>query len=119
MGIEGGAGPSLETSVQLMEVVLSMIFSHQLTLRAAPYLAYMFRGSRGWSHPLVVEEDLPISRLAELFAQHHRVNPIVVVDKSRKLKGGIIVSKPAGMFVYEGAKYNKKTTDKNWNRVKF
>ena len=55
----------------------------------------------------------------ETASKSNALQQYLLQNKSRKLKGGIIVSKPAGMFVYEGAKYNKKTTDKNWNRVKF
>ena len=59
--------------------------------------------------PLVVEEDLPISRLAELFAQHHRVNPIVVVDKSRKLKGVVSRFDVVRFFVSQDAEREVKT----------
>ncbi|HBB76377.1 MAG: hypothetical protein A2186_01575 [Candidatus Levybacteria bacterium RIFOXYA1_FULL_41_10] len=40
-------------------------------------------------------------------------------NKARKLIGGIVISKSAGMFVHEGAKYNKNTTAKGWERIKF
>lgn len=37
--------------------------------------------------PLTVEENAPIQLLTELFSHHHRVNPIPVVGKDKKLKG--------------------------------
>lgn len=37
--------------------------------------------------PLTVSEEAPISLLAELFANHHRVNPILVIDRNRQLTG--------------------------------
>mgnify|MGYP003394607338 CR=1 FL=1 len=37
--------------------------------------------------PLTVNQNAPIQELADLFAHHHRVNPIPVVDDSKKLVG--------------------------------
>ncbi len=37
--------------------------------------------------PLVVRDDAPIQMLAEMFAEHHRVNPIPVIDLTHKLVG--------------------------------
>lgn len=37
--------------------------------------------------PLTVEEDAWIQEVSDLFAHHHRVNPIPVVDKQKKLVG--------------------------------
>lgn len=37
--------------------------------------------------PLTVRPDAPIQELADLFAHHHRVNPIPVVDADKKLVG--------------------------------
>lgn len=37
--------------------------------------------------PLTVQEEAPIEFLAELFSHHHRVNPILVIDKEDKLVG--------------------------------
>ncbi len=39
------------------------------------------------SDPLMVREGDTIQSLAELFAKHHRVNPIPVLDKSKKIAG--------------------------------
>lgn len=39
------------------------------------------------SDPLLIEENSPIQLAAELFAHHHRVNPIPVVDANGKLTG--------------------------------
>lgn len=39
------------------------------------------------SDPLVVQDEAPIQYLAELFANHHRVNPIPVIDREKKLVG--------------------------------
>ena len=37
--------------------------------------------------PLVVGPDVAVEDLAKEFAQHHRVNPIPVVDKEKRLLG--------------------------------
>ncbi|MGD0977013.1 MAG: CBS domain-containing protein [Minisyncoccia bacterium] len=37
--------------------------------------------------PLSVEEDAWIQEVADLFAHHHRVNPIPVIDKDKRLVG--------------------------------
>ena len=37
--------------------------------------------------PLVIEENEPIKLLAEIFARHHRVNPVPILDKNKKLVG--------------------------------
>jgi hypothetical protein len=37
--------------------------------------------------------------------------------KDKKLTGGIVVSKPSGMFVFTGSRYNKETTAEGWNRI--
>jgi CBS domain-containing protein len=37
--------------------------------------------------PLTVSDEAAITLLSELFAHHHRVNPIPVVDKNKKLVG--------------------------------
>ncbi len=37
--------------------------------------------------PLTVDQDAPIQIVAEQFASHHRVNPIIVVDQDKKLAG--------------------------------
>lgn len=37
--------------------------------------------------PLMVQDEAPIQHLAELFANHHKVNPIPVVDRDKKLQG--------------------------------
>lgn len=42
----------------------------------------------------------------------------ILKNKGKGLAGGIIVSKPSGMFVYEGKKYNKDTTGRDWTRIK-
>ncbi|MDO8495161.1 MAG: CBS domain-containing protein [bacterium] len=39
------------------------------------------------TEPLTIEEGAPIVQLAELFAHHHRVNPILVVDRINQLVG--------------------------------
>lgn len=60
--------------------------------------------------PLIVEEDLPIARLAELFAQHHRVNPILVVDKSKKLRGVVSRFDVVRFFVNQNVDREVKTS---------
>ncbi len=37
--------------------------------------------------PLTIRDDAPIQMVAELFATHHKVNPIPVVDQDNKLVG--------------------------------
>ena len=37
--------------------------------------------------PLIVQEDAAIKEVAEIFAKHHRVNPVPVLDKNKKLVG--------------------------------
>lgn len=39
------------------------------------------------NEPLVIEENAPIRSIAELFASHHKVNPIPVVDQNKKITG--------------------------------
>ncbi len=39
--------------------------------------------------PLTIEENALIKSVAELFAKHHKVNPILVVDQSKKITGVI------------------------------
>lgn len=37
--------------------------------------------------PMFVEETAPVSHVAEIFASHHAVNPLLVVDSTTKLTG--------------------------------
>src|SRR3990167_5403253 len=37
--------------------------------------------------PLTIEENAPIKSLAELFASHHKVNPIPITDQHKKIVG--------------------------------
>ena len=39
-------------------------------------------------------------------------------NKNKKVIGGIVVSKASGIFVFEGSKYDKNTTGKDWQRLK-
>ena len=55
--------------------------------------------------PLVVGPDVEVDNLAKEFAQHHRVNPIPVVDNERRLLG--IVSR-YDLIRFFNEKYVKK-----------
>lgn len=39
------------------------------------------------TEPLIIEENASIQSVAELFASHHKVNPILVVDQGKKITG--------------------------------
>src|SRR3989344_5247321 len=39
------------------------------------------------TEPLTIEETAPIQSIAELFVSHHKVNPILVVDRNKKITG--------------------------------
>ncbi len=51
--------------------------------------------------PLTILEDTSISDVAMIFAQHHRVNPIPVVDAGKKLRG--IISRYDIIRLYAGS----------------
>lgn len=53
--------------------------------------------------PLMVPEGDLISSLAEVFAKHHRVNPIPVLDKNKKLVGVVSRFDLVKFFVAENA----------------
>ncbi|MDP3697656.1 MAG: CBS domain-containing protein [Candidatus Taylorbacteria bacterium] len=39
--------------------------------------------------PLTLDPDIPYDDVIKLFREHHRVNPIPVIDKDRKVLGVI------------------------------
>ncbi|OGN12863.1 MAG: hypothetical protein A3C71_01020 [Candidatus Yanofskybacteria bacterium RIFCSPHIGHO2_02_FULL_43_15c] len=53
--------------------------------------------------PLVVQEGDLIQILAEIFAKHHRVNPVPVLDKNKKLVGVVSRFDLVKFFVAENA----------------
>lgn len=54
----------------------------------------------------------------ETVAKSDALQDYILKNKGKNLTGGIIVTKPSGMFVYKGKKYNKNTTTKGWERMK-
>lgn len=55
----------------------------------------------------------------ETEAKSDALQEYIKKNKAKQLTGGIVALKPSGMFVYEGSKYNKNTTAKGWERIKF
>ena len=53
--------------------------------------------------PMTIGEDDPIQSLAEIFAKHHRVNPVPVLDKNKKLAGVVSRFDLVKFFVAENA----------------
>jgi len=53
------------------------------------------------AEPLVVNPDQPIGEVAQIFSEHHRVNPIPVVDESNRLHG--IISRYDLIRLYTGS----------------
>lgn len=53
--------------------------------------------------PLTVNQNAPVQELADLFAHHHRVNPIPVVDNDSKLVGIVSRFDLVQLFVDENA----------------
>lgn len=60
--------------------------------------------------PLTVEENASIQTVAELFAHHHRVNPILAVDKDKKLKGVVSRSDLIRFFADENTDRQVETS---------
>lgn len=50
--------------------------------------------------PLTVQDDAPLEEVARMFAEHHRVNPIPVLDADKKLVG--IISRYDLIKLYTG-----------------
>lgn len=61
--------------------------------------------------PLLINQDAPIELLAQMFAEHHRVNPIPVIDNDRKLVG--IVSRFDLVKFFAGGKYTNDLDGKH------
>lgn len=61
--------------------------------------------------PLTVNENAPIQELADLFAHHHRVNPIPVIDNEAKLVGIVSRFDLVRMFVDEKSHQNVKVSE--------
>lgn len=67
------------------------------------------------SDPLTIAPDMPVEEVARQFSEHHRVNPIVVVDKEKKVLG--VVSRADILSFYFGKRRSEnvaadfKTTD--------
>jgi len=63
--------------------------------------------------PLYIDENAWIQEVADLFAHHHRVNPIPVIDENRKLVGIVSRFDLIRLFADEKAK-NTETFIKNF-----
>lgn len=59
--------------------------------------------------PLTIEADAWIQELSDLFAHHHRVNPIPVIDKNKKLVG--IVSRFDLIKLFAGEEMHAQTSE--------
>ncbi len=54
----------------------------------------------------------------ETEAKSNALQKYIQDNKNKKVIGGIVVSKASGIFVFEGSKYDKNTTGKDWQRLK-
>jgi CBS domain-containing protein len=65
--------------------------------------------------PLYVEDDAWIQEVADLFAHHHRVNPIPVIDKYKRLVG--IVSRFDLIRLFADARASKNVDEKKTEHI--
>lgn len=58
------------------------------------------------SDPLAISQDANLSEMVDMFRQHHRVNPLAVIDKDRKVVG--IVSRYDAVNLFYVIKLTKQ-----------
>lgn len=82
-----GSGIHIPTLVKTMEQV-KMIHPEKMILEEtlAPIKKLLVKDIMN-DDPLSVVGDEPIEKAVESFAEHHKVNPLIVVDKSKKVIG--------------------------------
>ena len=82
-----GSGIHIPTLVKAMEQV-KMIHPERMILEEtlAPIKKLLVKDIMN-TDPLYVAGDEPIEKAVESFAEHHKVNPLIVVDKNKKVIG--------------------------------
>ncbi len=99
-----GANIHLPTFLQLMNQLPVYKKDKGLLKPELQKIVTMTVGDLMNSEPMTVTETASVEEVAQIFAEHHRVNPLPVIDENKKLKG--IVSRYDLIKLYTGTMAN-------------